>query len=210
LQRRSRAGGSCLSPRRIPCRQVLLPDREGERPLVPGPILLQNGRIMALRRNHYDVAFEELLRQLRRPYVSVNETRRSLTRDTSLKSMDFIVYSPHDCNLLIDVKGRRLPGGCRSWDNWATADDIHSLMKWEQVFGERFRALLLFAYDVTAPRAISQHALTWEIAGRRYAFYGVWARDYQSAMYCFSPRWETVALPAREFERLRRPLFEVL
>ena len=76
---------------------------------------------MAKRSNHYDVAFERLLRLVRRPYVSVNENRRALIRDSSLKSMDFIVYSQQTDNLLIDVKGRRFQ---RAWDNWTMQEDV--------------------------------------------------------------------------------------
>ena len=162
------------------------------------------------RCNHYDTAFEELLRQLRRPYISVNETRRSLLQDASLKSMDFIVTTQQTDNLLIDVKGRRLAPRSRCWENWAAEDDISSLTKWEDVFGAGFRAMLVFAYDVSAPQAIRQHSLTWELQGRRYAFYGVWARDYAQAMKVYSPSWKTVNLPAEEYRRLRLPLLDIL
>ena len=111
---------------------------------------------MAKRSNHYDVAFEEYLRERRSPYVAVDEQRRSLRCDVSLKSMDFIVYSDTDHNLLVDVKGRRFPSGgagqYHKWENWATEDDLVSLLKWEQVFGGDFRALLVFAYHVVSPR----------------------------------------------------------
>ncbi|SFI14720.1 HYExAFE family protein [Planctomicrobium piriforme] len=165
---------------------------------------------MAKRCNHYDVAFEELLRLLRRPYVSVNENRRALFRDASLKSMDFIVYSRQSPNLLVDVKGRRLAPRSQAWDSWTMEDDISSLMQWENVFGNGFRAMLVFAYDVTAPRAPEQHSLTWELLGRRYAFYGVWARDYAEVMQSHSPSWHTVNLPSPEFRKLRQPLLDVL
>ena len=55
---------------------------------------------MALRHNHYDAAFEGYLRARRIPYVSVDETRRSLLEQVSLKSMDFIVHSLAGENLL--------------------------------------------------------------------------------------------------------------
>ena len=83
---------------------------------------------MAIRANHYDAAFEGFLRSRRIPYVAVDEQRRALLEEQSLKSMDFIVYSRQQRNLLIDVKGRRFPsGGTESghkWENWATAEDL--------------------------------------------------------------------------------------
>jgi hypothetical protein len=165
---------------------------------------------MAKRCNHYDVAFEQLLRLMRRPYVSVNETRRALIRDDSLKSMDFIVYSQQGANLLVDVKGRRFVAGSRTWDNWTMEDDVTSLMRWESVFGGDFRALFVFAYELSEPRGIEEHSLTWELRGRRYAFYGVWARDYAGVMKTRSASWHTVGLPLREFRKIRRPLLDVL
>ena len=66
---------------------------------------------MAQRSNHYDAAFEAYLRQLRTPHVVVDETRRALLQQASLKSMDFIVYSARKPNLLVDGKGRRFPSG---------------------------------------------------------------------------------------------------
>lgn len=162
------------------------------------------------RSNHYDTAFEELLRRLRRPYVSVNETKRALLQEASLKSMDFIVTSQHAQTLLVDVKGRRLAPRSRCWENWASEDDIRSLTQWEQVFGSGSRGTLIFAYDVTAPHAVQQHDLAWEFQGRWYAFYGIWAQDYAQAMKSCSPRWKTVDLPHSEFRRLRWPLLDVL
>ena len=106
---------------------------------------------MAKRTNHYDVAFERFLRLLRRPYVAVDETRRALYRDSSLKSMDFVVYSESSTNLLIDVKGRRFPQRSCSWENWTMEDDIESLLEWERVFGTGFRSMLVFAYEVQTP-----------------------------------------------------------
>ena len=82
---------------------------------------------MAIRRYHYDAAFEDYLRSEQIPHVVVDEQRRALMREASLKSMDFIVYSNTGVNLLVDVKGRRFPSGGTSgshrWENWATDDD---------------------------------------------------------------------------------------
>ena len=99
------------------------------------------------------VAGKSLRRGLRRVFArpprSICRRRdesaaRSLLQEASLKSMDFIVYSSQAQNLLVDVKGRRFPSGAGSnrheWENWATRDDIHSLLRWQSVFGAGFRA----------------------------------------------------------------------
>ena len=169
---------------------------------------------MAKRSNHYDVAFEEYLRERRSPYVAVDEQRRSLLSEASLKSMDFIVYSGSDRNLLVDVKGRRFPSGGErqrhKWENWATEDDLVSLLKWEQVFGRDFRALLVFAYHVVSPRWQSEFDTCFEFRSRTYAFYGVWVDEYVGRMRERSRSWETVTLPSHAFRQLRAPIREFL
>jgi hypothetical protein len=169
---------------------------------------------MAIRSNHYDAAFEAYLRTARIPYVAVDESRRALLAEASLKSLDFIVYAEKRANLLVDVKGRRFPttgpGGGHCWENWATRDDLVSMLQWEQVFGGGFRSVLVFAYDVVADRWRDRHEDLFAFRDREYAFYGVWADDFAALMVRRSAQWETVSLPAAEFRRLRRPLAEFL
>ena len=169
---------------------------------------------MALRHNHYDAAFEEYLRAARIPYVAVDEKRRSLLNDGSLKSMDFIVYSPAGSNLLVDVKGRKFPSGgaegTHRWENWATADDLRSLVEWEQVFGGGFRAMLVFAYDVWDSRWADELEDPFLFRGRTYAFYGVWVEEYRREMRTRSRSWETVSLGNRTFRQLSMPVARIL
>jgi len=158
-----------------------------------------------LRTNPYDAAFEAYLRDRRIAYVAVDESRRALLADASLKSMDFIVYSPGSENLLIDVKGRRrFPG--RQWENWATVDDIDGLTQWERVFGADFRSLLVFAYETSPEIAVDEGADLVTYQGKRYAFYGVWLDDYRRGMKQRSPSWQTVWMPAAAYRGCRFPL----
>lgn len=143
--------------------------------------------------------------------MAVDEQRRALLEEASLKSMDFIVYAPQQKNLLVDVKGRKFPSGDTTagsghkWENWATAEDIPALLAWEEVFGTGFRALLVFAYDVD-PKHTAGFTDLFPWKEHQYAFFGVWADEYRDAMRVRSPRWETVSLPSREFARLRWPI----
>ncbi len=169
---------------------------------------------MGLRCNHYDVAFEEFLRGRKTPYVFVDERRRALLEGASLKSMDFIVYSPGETNLLVDVKGRRFPSGRQmhghKWENWTGAEDVPALLQWQEVFGAGFRGLLAFAYHIVHEKHCRHFDELFEFRGRRYAFFGVWADAYLEVMKTRSAGWDTVCLPSREFRRLRVPLGELL
>lgn len=165
---------------------------------------------MALRWNHYDLAFEAFLRERRNPYVAVDERRRALSDDATLKSLDFIVYSAAGLNLLVDVKGRRFPSGNitngQRWENWVTEEDLTSMRRWESVFGDGFRAALVFAYDLVDGKAQSFHSRVWSFGRRVYSFYGVWADEYAVSMRTRSRSWETVSLPQSRFDDLRLPI----
>jgi hypothetical protein len=111
---------------------------------------------MAKRDNHYELAFEELLRSTRQPYVAVDEGRRSLVGQGSLKSLDFLVSPAAGQSLLIDVKGRRFPSGVKHpqyWRNWSTADDLEGLATWARHFGASATPVLVFAYWVTGGKS---------------------------------------------------------
>ena len=174
--------------------------------LFPGT---EEPRPMAIRSNHYDAAFEELLRDRRVPYVSVDEKRRALLADASLKSFDFIVDCPGR-NLLVDVKGRRWGARGRRWENWATEDDIASMVKWEGVFGDGFRAALVFAYHFEGDPPAEAGEAVFEHAGRRYFFSVALVGDYLGAMKPRSGAWNTVTVGAEDYRLIRRPLDEVL
>jgi len=144
--------------------------------------------------------------------VAVNENRRALAEEMSLKSMDFIVYAPARPHLLVDVKGRKFAAssdGGHPWENWATTDDVDCLLSWEACFGADFRAAFVFAYDVEAAAAEGFPEL-FRFRDRAYAFYVVYVSEYLQSMRQRSRKWETVSLPAAEYRRLRRPLGQLL
>lgn len=163
---------------------------------------------MANRDNHYEAAFEAFLRDRRLPYVAVDEARRSLLAcGESIKSLDFIVSSPGPANWLVDVKGRRFPGGDdqkQYWKNWSPREDLESLGQWEELFGGGFLALLLFAYNIVGDRAPLPAGQLFEHRGALYAFVGVTLEDYATGCHPISPSWDTVAMPTAEFRRVAR------
>ncbi len=165
---------------------------------------------MANRDNHYEAAFEAYLRWRGIPYVAVDEARRSVLADgRSIKSLDFLVSSPGRITWLIDVKGRRFPSGDETkqyWKNWSPREDLESLAQWEAVFGERFRALLAFAYNIVGDRAPLGPEQLFEHRGALYGFVGIELSSYAALARPISPSWDTVAMPTADFRRLARPI----
>ncbi len=165
-----------------------------------------------LRSNHYDAAFEAWLRGQRLAYVAVDESKRALLAEQSLKSPDFLIHSPKLGRIVVDVKGRKQEIGSqvRRWENWATADDLASLDAWESIFGNQFKSLLVFAYELSASADDAEQPLMLDFRGRRYSFHGVWAAEYRQAMRQRSARWDTVWVPGEAYRRLRFPLTDLL
>ena len=165
---------------------------------------------MANRDNHYEAAFEAYLRQQGVPYIAVDEARRSVMADgQSIKSLDFIVASPGETIWLVDVKGRRFPSGDETkqyWKNWSPREDLESLARWEELFGEGFCGLFVFAYNIVGDRAPLPADQLFEHRGALYGFVGIELSEYAALSHPISPSWGTVAMPTAEFRRLARPI----
>ncbi len=162
---------------------------------------------MANRSNLYEAAFEQLLRDRRVPYVAVDESKRSMSPDATLKSLDFLVSAPGGGTWLVDVKGRRFPSGDQKqyWRNWSTRDDLTSLSQWENLFGPRSQALFVFAYKVVGLRAPLPAELLYTYRGALLGFVGIRLCDYVPHARLISPKWQTVALSTRRFRELAEP-----
>ena len=122
------------------------------------------------RSNHYEAAFEAYLQWHRLCYVAVDETRRATLGDTRVKSLDFLVFGHGGSRLLVDVKGRRFPGGKKPklrwiWQNWCMREDLDGLARWAEVAGPGYQGLLVFAYhlqpEVTLPDGIRVACHLW-------------------------------------------------
>lgn len=162
------------------------------------------------RSNHYEAAFEGYLQYHGLCYVAVDETRRARLGEERVKSPDFIVFGDGGARLVVDIKGRRFPGGPpqrrrRVWECWCERDDIDGLARWSLLSG--FQGVLVFAYhllpDVYLPEDTDD---LWTWRGRRYLLRGVAADDYRRHLRVRSPRWDTVDLPTAAFRALVRPL----
>jgi hypothetical protein len=165
---------------------------------------------MAKRDNHYEAAFEAYLRWLAIPYVAVNETRRALAGDLTLKSLDFLVSPRAAGSWLVDVKGRRFPTGkSQYWRNWCTREELTSLSQWETLFAPRATGLLVFAYNVVGDRAPLAPEELFVYRDSLYGFVGIRLDHYSSWARQLSARWDTVTVPTAKFRFLARPVREL-
>ena len=164
------------------------------------------------RGHHYETAFAAFLRERNISFIPVDEARRIWLGGVETKSIDFIVVgSPPAAKLVVDVKGRKFPAGPTHaprlvWECWATAEDIAGLLRWKDLFGEEFRGVLAFVYEIQPPYALPPETPDLFVyRHRQYLIRGVLASDYRRQMKTRSVRWGTVDLPARIFRQLVQP-----
>jgi hypothetical protein len=164
------------------------------------------------RGNHYETAFEAYLQANRLGYVAVDQSRRSLWGPGPVKSLDFILFGEADARYVVDVKGRRYPGGRTprpryTWECWTPREDVDGLERWAELSGPTYRGLLVFMYHILPSVALPENtADLWEWHGRRYLLRAVPSADYRTGMRARSPSWQTVTLPQGVFRSLVRPL----
>jgi hypothetical protein len=77
-------------------------------------------------------------------------------------------------------------------------------MQWEQVFGEGYKAVLTFIYQIEPP--LSPEPGMYEHKGNWYWMMGIDLTEYRNHMRRRSVKWETVCLPAEDFRSLARPI----
>ncbi|MEZ6163615.1 MAG: HYExAFE family protein [Phycisphaerales bacterium] len=178
---------------------------------------------MAQRRHHYEHAFERFLRDRRVPYISVDEAKKSLLPGSramhpgddgpgSLKNFDFVIYGEGG-NLLVEVKGRRLPRvrlkdgrpASPRMECWVTLDDIEALRRWGTLFGPDFEAVIVFMYWCEGVPPDGLFVETISHRDRWYTLRCIDVESYARAMRLRSPKWGTVCLSAGDFHRLSRP-----
>lgn len=157
--------------------------------------------------NHYEAAFAAYLHAQQIPFVGMDEQRRSVSGEQSLKSPDFIVSPVAQAfSWLVDVKGRRFPSGKSKqfWKNWSTADELISLAHWESLFGPRSAGLLVFAYNVVGDQAPLPADQLFEFQGGLYGFVGIRLDHYTSWAHPLSVRWNTVTVSTPRFRTLAK------
>ena len=129
-----------------------------------------------------------------------------------LKNFDFVVYGSGS-NLLVEIKGRRLPAirlkdgtpAKPRMESWVTLDDIEALSRWRELFGPEFEPVFVFVYwcDDVPPDGLFVE--TVEHHQRWYTLRAITLDDYVRAMKVRSPRWRTMNLSTEDFEALSCP-----
>lgn len=163
------------------------------------------------RNNEYEVAFEAYLRERNVPFLAVDEAKRTLLGGESIKSLDFVVVGPETSRLVVDVKGRKFPGGPahkprKVWQNWSTRADVEGIARWAAIFGPDFRGVLAFVYHLLPVVELPPGTPDlFRFRDRDYLIRGVEVDDYQRLMRPRSDRWGTVALSAECFRACVRP-----
>jgi len=162
--------------------------------------------------NRYERAFVAWLRFHQLPYLPVDESQRRVVNRQLVKSPDLLVYDRRGRGYVVDVKGRRYPGGNethprRVWERWCTRQDPTSLLAWGQLLSAR--SVLVFVYHLRG-RAAQETAQDWYDAwtwqGEAYAVCGIYAEAYIQHMRLRSPRWDTVSLSSEVFRQLAQPV----
>ncbi|HEV7280956.1 MAG TPA: HYExAFE family protein [Pirellulaceae bacterium] len=164
---------------------------------------------MVLRSNLYEAAFEAYLQRLRFPYLATDEARRAPDGAASLKSPDFVLQPRPGEFYVVDVKGRRFPSGKRRqqyWRNWTTREDVASLTRWEERFGEGASAWFVFAYRVLGERSPTAPEDLFAFRGELFGFVAIRLANYLAHARMLSPKWDTITMPTATFRRLAIPV----
>lgn len=155
-------------------------------------------------KNAYERAFAAFLRGRRVACIPVEETHRPLWQDGALKNVDFIVPASSGNMLMIDVKGRRITPQRSTRENWATADDVESLVHWQELFGAV--GLLVFVYDLPDASRCGDFHDSFTHGARHYGCLAAPVDAYRRHLRVRSPKWGTVNLAKADFERVTRPI----
>jgi len=164
--------------------------------------------------NHYERAFENWLTDNCIEYVAVDEHKRATFGHTDIKSFDFLLYPPGGQIVIAEVKGRTFRGtslaNLAGLECWVTAEDVDGLTKWQQIFGEDYRAVFVFAYRRENIDVDFNGRDVFEFDSNRYLFFCIKLDDYRRFMKRRSPKWQTVTLPADKFRQCAVQLSEFL
>lgn len=154
---------------------------------------------------HYEVMFEDFLRENKILYIAVDEKRRPLTDEGPIKNFDFIVSS-FNGKYLVDVKGKDFSS--RPWDNWVHDSDLTGLKVWGNHFNA-FVPLLVIPYLITNPKDVDILKNRSDIRKFKRQTYGIVAvslADYYSHAKTRSKKFTAIYVGKEDFLKICKPL----
>lgn len=158
--------------------------------------------------NHYEVFFENILRENGVLYLSIDETRKPIYDEKKIKNFDFIVSS-FNGKFLIDIKGKQFPYPSARrfnvWENWIKEDDISGLKLWSSHFNA-FTPLLVYPYLLTNNSYKKLFTDIFTFQGKTYCPVAIELSDYYTAAKSRSKSWNAIHVPPNEFQKLIRPI----
>lgn len=164
--------------------------------------------------NHYERAFQNWLIDNRIQYIAIDEHKRAAFARCKVKSFDFLVYPANRQVIIAEVKGRKFKGASLAklagFECWVTAEDVDGLVKWQQVFGQRYQAVFVFVYKIENIDVDFDGRDVFDFEADRYVFFTIKLDDYRSFMKRRSPKWQTVTLPADKFRQYAVQISELL
>ena len=166
--------------------------------------------------NHYEQAMASWLAENQVQFVLVDQQKRAIFSRSKIKSFDFLVYPRRTGRevIIAEVKGRKFAGdslaGKPSLQCWVTMEDVRGLMRWEDVFGDGYAGAFFFVYWLEKVDVDGDAWEIYEFGDRRYFFACVMLDDYRKFMKMRSPKWQTVAMGAKDFRQCMKPIDKVL
>ncbi|MCE9653234.1 MAG: HYExAFE family protein [Nitrosarchaeum sp.] len=154
---------------------------------------------------HYEIMFEDFLRENNILYIAVDETRRPVIDGGSVKNFDFIVSS-FNGKYLVDIKGKDFSS--RTWDNWVHESDLTGLKIWGNHFNA-FIPLLVIPYLITNTKDIQvlqPYADIRKFKGKTYGIIGVTLADYYSRAKIRSKKFTAIYVSRQDFLEICKPL----
>ncbi len=167
--------------------------------------------------SHYELAFENFLRDKGLLYIAVNEAKRPIYKGQRVKNFDFIIYTGRSM-ILADIKGKQFPYesklGRNYWENWIGLDDGKYLALWKRIFGGQTKGLIIFVYLIKYKQDLNSFKDVYKFKGK---YYGLAAIEIDKYLDNSKPRskhgkgtFNAISISREKMPLLTKPLSHFL
>lgn len=130
--------------------------------------------------SHYELMFENFLREQQFLYIAINEGKRPIFKDERVKNFDFIAVSKSRKLILMDIKGKQFPYesklGKNYWENWVGLDDVKFLRMWAEIFNTI--GIIVFPYLIKYKGDERLFRDIFKFKGNSYGIVAIEVDDY--------------------------------